>query len=403
MSGIFWRRFFIITAMARHFAPGSSLLPKIFLIHRRHWALGQCIHYCNPSPLRLLTALVAASIFTLGVSAQEPTITPEMLAGWVKQYPQADANKDGLLTEAEARGYYAKILAVVPSNAPAPTRENVVYGLHERNAFDFWAASSDQPTALVVYIHGGGFVSGDKKSIRSERLVPQCLQAGVSVAAINYRYLSSSVPLQDVLGDTARAVQFLRAHATEFNLDKTRIAACGHSAGAGSALWLAFHDDMADSKNPDPVLRESTRLSCAVSWDGQFTYDLPGWGKYFGEANRRKFGGIYNSPELYGLKTLGELNDSEGRKRRAACDFYAMISPDDPPVYLGSGLPTTAIENVNQYLHNPRHSQLIYDRCLKEGVIAVAKIPALKIFPAPADPPYGESFMFKYLAAKSAQ
>src|SRR5690606_20884103 len=142
----------------------------------------------------------------------------------------------------------------------------------------------------VIYIHGGGFVSGDKLSVRQGRLVRQCLDAGVSVAAINYRFLAPETPLQEILHDSARAVQFLRAHAAAFNLDKLRIAACGHSAGAGTSLWLAFHDDMADPQHHDPVLRESTRLSAAVSWDGQYSYDLPAWGRYFGEENRLKFG-----------------------------------------------------------------------------------------------------------------
>lgn len=357
----------------------------------------------NPMTHRNLLAPMLAIVLGAPfiVCAQSPAITQEMLDGWLKQYPEADIDKDGVLTEAEARAYYAKLQAAPPGRAPAPTRENIAYGPHQRNVFDFWAAPSDHPTALVIYIHGGGFVSGDKKMARREYIVPQCLKAGVSVAAINYRFLSPDTALQDILHDCARAVQFLRAHAAAFNIDKTRIASCGHSAGAGASLWLAFHDDMADPQNVDPVLRESTRLSAATSWDGQYTYDLPSWGKYFGEDNRQKFGGIYNSPGIYGLNTLKELDGPEGLQRRAECDFYAMITPDDPPVYLGSGLPTTDVTDVNQYLHNPRHSQLLYERCREQGVVVVAKIPALKILPGPNDPPHGEPFMFKYLAPQT--
>lgn len=354
------------------------------------------------SLFRIPFVVLIAIFFAVDVGAQEPAITAEMLADWIKQYPDADADKDGVLTEAEARVYYAKLQAAQGAAAKIspPTQADVSYGPDKRQVLDFWRVSGEKPTALVVYIHGGGFVSGDKSAIRSMKLVQQCLGAGVSVASINYRYLSPTVPLQDVLRDTARAVQFLRAHAREFNIDKSRLAACGHSAGAGSSLWLAFHDDLIDPQSADPVLRESSRLAAAVSWDGQFTYDLPGWANYFGEDNRQKFGGIYNSPGIYGLATLEELDGPEGRRRRSACDFYAMISPDDPPVYLGSGLPSAEITDVNHYLHNPRHSQLVYDRCREQGVTAVAKIPALKILPSPNDPPYGESFLLKHLSAK---
>lgn len=346
--------------------------------------------------VRLL--LLPALLILLGhrILAADPPITPEMLTAWLKQYPDADTDHNGALSEAEARAYYAKMQAAAPK-APAPTQADLRYGAHPRQVLDFWKAESPTPTPVVVYIYGGGFVSGDKSTVRSMHLIRQCLSAGVSVAAINYRYLSQADFLQDILHDGARAVQFLRSQAHALNIDPTRVAACGHSAGAGMSLWLAFHPEMADPGNLDPVLRESTRLSCAVAWDGQFTYDMPLWGKYFGEDNRRKYGGIYNSPEIYGLKSAADLSAPAGLKARAECDYYGMISSDDPPVYLGSGLRSTDLDDMNQYLHHPTHARLVYDRCRELGVTAVAKIPALKIFPEPDAPPYGEVFMFKYL------
>lgn len=283
---------------------------------------------------------------------------------------------------------------------PPPSQAEVRYGPRPRQVLDFWAAekTGGRPTALVVYIHGGGFVAGDKTQVRGLRLVPQCLAEGVSVAAINYPFVDATTALSDVLPACARAVQFLRAEAARFGLDPRRIASCGHSAGAGTSLWLAFHDDLADPGAADPVLRQSSRLACAVSWDGQYTYDLRNWGEVFGEEARARFGGKYNSPALYGLATEAEMEGEEGRRRRAACDFYAMISPDDPPVFVGAGLPTMALDSVGQYLHHPRHSQLIYERCRERGVGVVARIPALGIAPT-AEPRYGEAFMFAHLKA----
>ena len=46
----------------------------------------------------------------------------------------------------------------------------------------------------------------------------------------------------------ARAIQFLRTKAKEWNFNPARIAVIGGSAGAASSLWLAYHDDMADPK-----------------------------------------------------------------------------------------------------------------------------------------------------------
>ena len=74
---------------------------------------------------------------------------------------------------------------------PKPTYENVKYGPHERNALDFWEAKSKQPTPLLISIHGGGFMLGNK-SVQPQ-LLKDCLDAGISVAAINYRYSTQAI------------------------------------------------------------------------------------------------------------------------------------------------------------------------------------------------------------------
>jgi acetyl esterase len=53
--------------------------------------------------------------------------------------------------------------------------------------------------------------------------------------------------------DGARAVQFLRLHAGEYNLNPKPFGATGGSAGAGISLWIGFHNDMADPQSNDPL------------------------------------------------------------------------------------------------------------------------------------------------------
>ena len=151
---------------------------------------------------------------------------------------------------------------------------NYSYGDHPRNVLDFYPAKSDKPTPVVLYIHGGGWRGGDKKTN------PQpYLDKGISVVAINYRYVQNGVqdnvvpPVKAPLGDAARALQFIRSKAKEWNLDKTRIGATGGSAGACTSLWLSFHDDLADPDSDDPIARESTRLYCAAVRGAQVSLD----------------------------------------------------------------------------------------------------------------------------------
>ena len=124
-----------------------------------------------------------------------------------------------------------------------PTHANVKYGPYERNVLDFWRAESDSPAPLVVFIHGGGFRGGSKRSLNASTL-KQLLNAEISVAAIHYRLLGQA-KLPAAHHDSRRALQFLRFKSKEWNIDKTRVGAFGGSAGAQICMWLAFHDEMA--------------------------------------------------------------------------------------------------------------------------------------------------------------
>ncbi|MFP6901135.1 MAG: alpha/beta hydrolase, partial [Opitutales bacterium] len=158
---------------------------------------------------------------------------------------------------------------------PKPTLSEIAYGKHDRNVLDFWKAESKSPTPVAFVIHGGGWKGGSKERLDRFADPNALLEAGISVVAINYRYVTSSEkpPVKAPLHDAARALQFVRSKAKEWNLDKKRIGAAGGSAGACSSLWLAFHDDLADPKSKDPVRRESSRLSCAAVTGAQTTLD----------------------------------------------------------------------------------------------------------------------------------
>lgn len=210
---------------------------------------------------------------------------------------------------------------------PEPDLKNEKYGPHERHVLDLWKAKSDAPTPLVIFIHGGGFRAGSKDQV-SPALIARCLENGVSVASINYR-LTDVAPFPAPMHDGARAVQYLRHKAKDFNLDPARFAATGGSAGAGISLWLAFHDDLADPKSDDPVLRRSTRLSCVVSNQGQTSYDPRFIQKVVG-------GRAHEHPALmpfWGLKA-DELETDKAFKIFDECSPIKHLTKDDAPVFL---------------------------------------------------------------------
>ena len=83
------------------------------------------------------------------------------------------------------------------------------------------------------------------------------------MAAIEYRLIADA-PLPAPHQDVARALQFVRSKAKDWNIDKARVGAFGGSAGAQLCMYLAFHDDLADPNSDDPISHESTRLTCAA-------------------------------------------------------------------------------------------------------------------------------------------
>lgn len=163
------------------------------------------------------------------------------------------------------------VLAAGPTQVPVPpTFADVAYGHASLQTLDFWQAKTEKPAPLLVIIHGGGWVHGDKNTGLGGN--QRFLDRGISVASINYR-LAPANPLPSPVMDAARAVQFLRMKAKEWNLDARRVIAMGDSAGGCSALWLATHDDLANPTAVDPVERQSTRLLGAVALNAQTTIE----------------------------------------------------------------------------------------------------------------------------------
>jgi acetyl esterase/lipase len=278
-----------------------------------------------------------------------------------------------------------------------PTFADVSYGPHKQQALDFWQAQTDKPAPLVVFIHGGGFKGGDKVKIQGSPVIGRCLDRGVHFASINYRF-RTELPIQDVLRDCARAIQFLRFKADDWKIDKTRVAAYGGSAGAGASLWLAFHDDLADPKGSDPVLRESSRLTAAGSMAGQFGYDILQWEEVLGKEAMR----FYPREEwaaFYGLKKPEDLESPEGKRIRADVDMRGLLTKDDPPVFLTTGSPDGEPKHRGEANHHPSHMRAIKKRCDEVGVPAVLVLPKID---KPVRPEEGSviDFLLKHLVAK---
>jgi acetyl esterase/lipase len=242
--------------------------------------------------------------------------------------------------------------------AQPPTHPDVKYGPHDRNVMDVWLAKSDKPTPVLVSIHGGGF-SGGNKSISGD-LLRQCLDSSISAVAITYR-LSGEAKAPAQFLDSARAIQFIRHKAKEWNLDPKRIAATGGSAGAGLSLWLGFHDDLADPSNADLVLRESTRLTCMSVNAGQTSYDPRFIRDLFPGTNVYKIGALAQLFDMDPNK-LDEL-PKEKYKLFEECSPITHLTKDDPPAQLIYGMSMDQAD-----IHSPRFGKALKDKMDALGI-----------------------------------
>ena len=320
-------------------------------------------------------AIIVLGLAALPLSSQTSADNPRLKKA-LERFPEADADKDGELSANEARQYATKLRGkakVPPADSALPPADlrDVKYGPHERNMLDFWfAKNTDVAAPLIVFIHGGGFVGGDK-SMASPDAIREALDGGSAFMSINYRFREHA-PIQDILRDAARAIQFVRANATRFHIDPQRIASFGGSAGAGTSLWLAAHDDLADPKSDDPVLRQSSRISAAGSLNGQATYDTLEWDRVIFPFKPEWRKGEDEGPRFYHFKSEADLDTEQGKRIRADCNMLGLLTADDPPLYLSCSQPDGDPTNRGHLLHHPRHAQVIERRCKELGIPVTA-------------------------------
>ncbi len=272
-----------------------------------------------------------------------------------------------------------KLEPVTLSGIPA-TFTNEKYGEHERNVFDIWLADSEEPTPLVIYIHGGGFVGGDKSRYYDSEDWVRFLEAGISVATINYRFMNQApYGILASMSDSKRCLQYVRYNAEKYNIDKSKIACSGGSAGAGTSLWLAFSDEMADIESKDPVLHESTKITCAGAFATQSTYDILQWSDILELPLNKTPEEKHTIARAFGIKSAMGIDLYAQTAIREELDFLGKMDENAAPFFVYNrregGIPT----NDDELQHHPVHAKILKEQADKVGAEAIVYAPAIGI------------------------
>lgn len=118
------------------------------------------------------------------------------------------------------------------------TKSDIVYGTVGGSTLkmDIYTPNGvDAPTPAIIFIHGGGFHGGSKNAATDDG--PMLARHGVAVIGVDYRLSGTAIfpaPLHDVKG----AVRYVKAHASEYNIDPNAIFSLGESAGGVLASLL---------------------------------------------------------------------------------------------------------------------------------------------------------------------
>jgi acetyl esterase/lipase len=156
----------------------------------------------------------------------------------------------------------------------APTYADLAYAnLSAAQKLDLYIPTMGSgPFPVVIMVHGGGFMMGDKADGAGLSGVDQLLAAGYVVASINYR-LSSEATYPAQIFDAKAAVRFLRANAAQYNLNPDKFGAWGASAGGNIVSLLGTTCGVAELEGAElGNAEQSSCVQAVVDWFGPIDF-----------------------------------------------------------------------------------------------------------------------------------
>jgi acetyl esterase/lipase len=178
-----------------------------------------------------------------------------------------------------------------------------------------------RPLPVVVNIHGGAFLMGDK-SMGVHELLGFVAEGDYAVASINYR-LSREATWPAQVHDCKAAIRWVRANAARYHIDPDRIGVIGASAGGHLAAMLGASGGVKDLEGDlGPHVGTGSTVRCVVD--------------QFGPSDLLAMGGSHDEPRSpESLLIGGPLQEHPDRARSASPIAY--ISKDDPPFLILHG------------------------------------------------------------------
>ncbi len=201
----------------------------------------------------------------------------------------------------------------------------------------YFLADMSQPAPATVYVHGGAWRSGDKRSGVGTSEVSVLTSTGFVVFAINYR-LAPEYRFPAMIEDVKCAIRSIRAHALDYNVDPDRIGVFGASAG-GHLVALLGTTDQSAGFDVGEYLEYSSRVQAVVDLFGPTDLTLP-----FSDEQTQRASTVFTKDQLVMASPV------------------TYITPDDPPFLI--------LQGDRDQVVPPEQSQVLYNRLMEKGVPA---------------------------------
>ena len=223
--------------------------------------------------------------------------------------------------------YSLLIVLTLLLTACGPNFDKTKYGTAERDItyctmndipqkLDVYYPSSGGPWSVLMYVHGGGWIEGDKAEGEGWKYLND---SGFLVVSVNYRLGDYQTKFPAMIEDVKCAVRFLRANSNEYNINPDRVAALGVSAGGHLVALLGTADESAGwdvGEYPDQP--SEVQAVIVMSGISDFTGNIPS--------------GL-NSSIYYAFGKLAGKDTPEN----IAASPVSYITSDDPPFLIIHG------------------------------------------------------------------
>ena len=146
-------------------------------------------------------------------------------------------------------------------------QENVAYGLRARHRLDLFCTQTPREhRPLIVFVHGGAWMHGDKKDYHF--IGEAFAKEGFDVAVINY-HLAPEHIFPASIDDLSLALNYLNVHQLKYQISTEKVVLMGHSAGAFNVMSALYH--------PKPYeIQCRSQITAIIGLAGPYHFDYKG-------------------------------------------------------------------------------------------------------------------------------